>query len=81
MRGLVRAVIRLITPPLPAVSRPSKITMTRAPLSLTHVCKRVSSTWSFASSFSNSLRRTLAEAAVASAAGFFYQQLHMDFSG
>src|SRR5262249_49205722 len=37
MRGLVRAVIRLITPPLPAVSRPSKITMTRTPLAWTQV--------------------------------------------
>src|SRR6516164_5882479 len=67
MRGLVREVIRLITPPLPAVSRPSNTTMMRAPVAWTQVCRRVSSTWSFASSFSNSLGFILADAAFGSA--------------
>jgi hypothetical protein len=39
----VRAVIRPITPPLPAVSRPSNTTMMRAPVAWTQVCRRVSS--------------------------------------
>ena len=36
IRGFVCSVIRLIVPPLPAASRPSKITTTRAPVSATH---------------------------------------------
>ena len=51
--------ILLITPPLPAVSRPSKTTMMRAPVAWTQICRRVSSTWRYASSFSKSLRRIL----------------------
>src|SRR5215472_5821006 len=71
-RGLVRAVIRLITPPLPAVSRPSKTTMMRAPSAWTQACRRVSSTCNFASSFSNSLRLILPDAVIASSASCFF---------
>ncbi len=35
MRGLVVSVMRLMTPPLPAASRPSKTMPTRNPLSFT----------------------------------------------
>ena len=35
-RGLTRSVIALMVPPLPAVSRPSKTTQTRAPVAFTH---------------------------------------------
>ena len=42
-RGLTRSVIALMVPPLPAASRPSKITITRSPLSFTHSCRRQSS--------------------------------------
>jgi hypothetical protein len=45
-RGLQRSVIRLITPPLPAVSRPSNTTITRARSATAQACSRVSSTWS-----------------------------------
>ena len=38
--------IRLIVPPLPAVSRPSKITTTRSPSCTIHSCMRTSSIWS-----------------------------------
>ena len=34
-RGLTRSVIALMTPPLPAVSRPSKTTITLAPVDFT----------------------------------------------
>jgi len=51
-RGLTRSVIRLIVPPLPAVSRPSKTTKTLAPVALTHSCIATSSAWSVASSAS-----------------------------
>ena len=44
--------IRLMVPPLPAVSRPSKMTMTRRPSWTIHSCIRTSSVWSRASSFS-----------------------------
>src|SRR6185436_15711053 len=44
--------IRLMVPPLPAVSRPSKITITRRPSWTTHSCIRTSSVWSRSSSFS-----------------------------
>src|SRR6202034_332539 len=55
-RGLTRSVIALITPPLPAASRPSNTTTTRKPLCLTHSCKPQSSTCSSRSAFSYSLR-------------------------
>src|SRR5580700_8034099 len=42
-RGLTRSVIRLIVPPFPAVSRPSKTTQTLAPESFTHSCMATSS--------------------------------------
>src|SRR5262245_9798553 len=49
-RGLTRSVIALMVPPLPAASRPSKMTMTRSPFSFTQAwsahsfdCRRVSS--------------------------------------
>ena len=50
MRGFSDSVIRLITPPLPAASRPSKITTTRRPFCLIHSCSFTSSIWSLASS-------------------------------
>ena len=37
-RGLTLAVIALMTPPLPAVSRPSKTMQTFAPVARTHSC-------------------------------------------
>ena len=43
VRGLTRSVIRLIVPPLPAVSRPSNTTQTLAPDPLTHSCMATSS--------------------------------------
>src|SRR4249920_1894648 len=52
-RGLTRSVIALIVPPLPAASRPSKITMTRSPFSLTHSWSTHSFACSRSSSFSN----------------------------
>ena len=36
-RGLTRSVMRLIVPPLPAASRPSKTTQILAPVAFTHV--------------------------------------------
>src|SRR6478672_7147610 len=42
-RGLTRSVMRLIVPPLPAVSRPSKTMTILAPLALTHSCIATSS--------------------------------------
>ena len=42
-RGLTRSVIRLIVPPLPAVSRPSKTMQIFAPDALTHSCIATSS--------------------------------------
>src|SRR6476659_7441081 len=42
-RGLVRSVIRLIVPPLPAESRPSNTTQTLAPVAFTHSCIATSS--------------------------------------
>ena len=55
-RGLTRSVIALIVPPFPAASRPSKMTMTRRPLALTHSCRTQSLPCSLISSFSYSLR-------------------------
>ena len=43
---------RLIVPPLPAASRPSKTTTTRAPSVRTHSCSSTSSACSRSSSFS-----------------------------
>ena len=51
-RGLRYWQIRLITPPLPAASRPSKSTTTRAPLRWIHSVMVASSPWSLSSSFS-----------------------------
>ena len=51
-RGFVFSAMRLIVPPLPAVSRPSKMTITRMPLWMTHSCMRTNSVCSRASSFS-----------------------------
>ena len=42
-RGLTRSTSRLIVPPLPAVSRPSKTTQTLAPDDFTHSCMATSS--------------------------------------
>ena len=42
-RGLTRSTIRLIVPPLPAVSRPSNTTQTLAPDDFTHSCMATSS--------------------------------------
>ena len=42
-RGLTRSVIRLIVPPLPAVSRPSNTMQILAPVALTHSCMATSS--------------------------------------
>ena len=44
--------MRLIVPPLPAVSRPSKITTTRRPSSMIHSCIRTNSICSSSSFFS-----------------------------
>src|SRR5215469_17342966 len=46
-RGLTLSVIALMTPPLPAVSRPSKTTTIRSPLSCTQSCSFTSSPCSF----------------------------------
>src|SRR5277367_5116044 len=54
-RGLTRSVIARIVPPLPAASRPSKTTITRKPLYLTHSCSLQSSACSRRSSFVYSL--------------------------
>ena len=46
--------IRLITPSLPAVSRPSNTTTSRLPFATIHSCMWTSSVWSLSSSFSYS---------------------------
>ena len=51
-RGLRYCMMRLIAPPLPAASRPSKITSTRAPVAVTHCCISTSSICSRSSSAS-----------------------------
>ena len=73
-RGLTRSVIRLIVPPLPAVSRPSKTTQILAPVALTHSWSATSSPWSFAISRSYSRRFIFAGLAgsVASPACFLF---------
>ena len=58
-RGLTRSTMRLIVPPLPAVSRPSNTMHTLAPVALTHSCIATSSAWSRASSASYSLAAEL----------------------
>src|SRR4051812_8165290 len=55
-RGLTRSVMALIVPPLPAPSRPSKMTQTFAPVAWTHCCSFTSSTCCLVSSASYSLR-------------------------
>ena len=52
MRGFMCSVMRLIAPPLPAASRPSKTTTTRVPVAATHCSIWTSSSWSRNSSFS-----------------------------
>src|SRR6185312_8901392 len=42
-RGLTRSVIRLMVPPLPAVSRPSNTMQIFAPVAFTHSCSATSS--------------------------------------
>ena len=59
-RGLTRSTMRLIVPPLPAVSRPSNTMHTLAPVALTHSCMATSSAWSRASSASYLLRPSFA---------------------
>src|SRR5690348_1077747 len=55
-RGLTRSVIRLIVPPLPAVSRPSNTMQIFAPVAFTHSCSATSSPWRGRSSCSYSFR-------------------------
>src|SRR5690606_26527735 len=55
MRGFMFSVIRLITPPLPAASRPSKMTTILSPCCLTHSCSLTSSICSLPSSSRYSL--------------------------
>ena len=55
-RGLTREVMRLIVPPLPAVSRPSNTMQIFAPVALTHSCIATSSPCSTRSSASYGLR-------------------------
>ena len=56
IRGLTLAVMALMTPPLPAPSRPSKRMQTFRPSWRTHSCSLTSSTCSLRSSASYSLR-------------------------
>src|SRR5689334_18487119 len=51
--------MRLIAPPLPAASRPSKTTTSLSPSARTYSCMITSWRWSFSSSFSNVLRGSL----------------------
>jgi hypothetical protein len=53
--GLRKAVIRLIVPPLPAASRPSKMARIRSPFSFMNFCSFISSICSFFSSISYSI--------------------------
>ena len=71
-RGLTRSTIRLIVPPLPAVSRPSNTTQIFAPLAFTHSCIATSSPCSFASSASYSLRRSFAPGSSSAPCLFFF---------
>src|SRR5262249_10383561 len=48
-----------MVPPLPAASRPSNTTTTRAPACTTQSCSRHNLVWSFRSSFSYSFRFSL----------------------
>ena len=63
----------LIVPPLPAPSRPSKITMTRRPLCFTHSWSWQSSTCSRRSSFAYSLLESLPFASA------FFAAFSLDF--
>src|SRR5579864_7241546 len=54
MRGLTRSIMRLIIPPLPAASRPSKMITMRALVALTQSCSLTSSTCSLKTSASYS---------------------------
>ena len=68
-RGLTRSVIRLIVPPLPAVSRPSNTMQILAPVAFTHSCIATSSPWSLRISASYSLRFIFGCSAPAASAG------------
>src|SRR5206468_362205 len=61
-RGLTRSVMALITPPLPAPSRPSNTTQIFSPLSLTHSCRLTSSSCSSDRCFSYTLRLSFSPA-------------------
>ncbi len=56
-RGLRCSATRLIVPPLPAASRPSKITTSRAPSARTYSCSLTNSTCRRRSSFSYTSRQ------------------------
>src|SRR5215470_6790386 len=58
-RGLTRSVMALITPPLPAPSRPSNTMQIFIPLSFTHSCRLTSSSCSSSRCFSYTLRLSL----------------------
>src|SRR5690348_12728354 len=58
-RGFRYSAMRLIAPPFPAASRPSKTTTRRSPLTRTHSFSFTSSAWSRCSSRSYSFRGTL----------------------
>src|SRR5213075_3496838 len=58
-RGLVRSVIALMVPPLPAPSRPSKTMQTLSPACTTHCCSLTSSPCSRSSCLSYALRLSL----------------------
>src|SRR5213593_2104625 len=61
-RGLTRSVMALMTPPLPAPSRPSNTTQILSPLSLTHSCRLTSSSCSSDRCFSYTLRLSFSPA-------------------
>ena len=68
-RGLTRSVIRLMVPPLPAVSRPSNTMQILAPVALTHSCIATSSPWSRRISRSYSLTFIFASGSISVAGG------------
>ena len=59
VRGLVRSVIRLITPPLPADPRPSNTTATLSPWEAIQYCRSTSCSWirSISASYTDDLSR------------------------
>src|SRR6478609_3673872 len=65
-RGLTRSTIRLIVPPLPAVSRPSNTMQTLAPVAFTHSCMATSSPCNLANSALYLLPPSFAAAATGS---------------